>query len=124
MTRSHYSFMSLLRHGLGGHRGWAPVWRFPEPKASYDVVVIGAGLAIYVNRDITARESAPTANHERLADEAAEELIASWADFHDLPDAGIEDGLGAGRSLAVARAGLERDHHRVPAIDRDAARGR
>ena len=28
---------------LTGDRGWAPVWREPEPKAAYDVVVIGGG---------------------------------------------------------------------------------
>ena len=52
------------------------------------VIVIGVGFAIYFDRDITSHESAPTANHEGLDYEAAEELIASWADFHDLPDAG------------------------------------
>jgi sarcosine oxidase subunit beta len=28
---------------LGGHRFWKPVWRTPELKKSYDVVIIGAG---------------------------------------------------------------------------------
>ncbi len=38
-----YSFRALLREGLRGHRGWKRVWRHPEPKASYDAVIIGGG---------------------------------------------------------------------------------
>ncbi|GAB5467107.1 MAG: sarcosine oxidase subunit beta [Rhodospirillales bacterium] len=38
-----YSALRLLREGLSGQTGWAPAWRQAEPKASYDVVVIGAG---------------------------------------------------------------------------------
>ncbi len=38
-----YSIWSLARHALSGHRHWRPLWRSPEPKPSYDVVVIGGG---------------------------------------------------------------------------------
>ncbi len=38
-----YSGFSLLRNSLSGHRNWARVWRDPEPKRSYDVIIIGAG---------------------------------------------------------------------------------
>ncbi len=38
-----YSFLSLTRQALGGHKGWPVVWRSPEPKKNYDVVIIGAG---------------------------------------------------------------------------------
>lgn len=38
-----YSGWSLVRNALSGHRHWKPVWRIPEPKKSYDVVIIGAG---------------------------------------------------------------------------------
>jgi len=38
-----YSWLSLLRHGLTGHRGWPAVWRHPEPKDAYDAVIIGGG---------------------------------------------------------------------------------
>ena len=38
-----FSFASLLRHALGGHRDWRPHWRSPEPKAAYDVIIVGAG---------------------------------------------------------------------------------
>ena len=40
---SRYSFASLVRHALSGHRQWPPAWRHPEPKASYDVVIVGGG---------------------------------------------------------------------------------
>lgn len=38
-----YSALRLFIEGLRGHRGWEPVWRTPEPKARYDVIVIGGG---------------------------------------------------------------------------------
>ncbi|MDH4126201.1 MAG: sarcosine oxidase subunit beta family protein [Gammaproteobacteria bacterium] len=38
-----YSAFSLIRNALQGHRHWQPLWRNPEPKRSYDVVIIGAG---------------------------------------------------------------------------------
>jgi sarcosine oxidase, subunit beta len=38
-----YSFASLARHALMGHRSWQPAWRKAAPKARYDVVVIGGG---------------------------------------------------------------------------------
>ena len=39
----NYSIFSLLRHAINGHATWAPAWRSPPLKESYDVVVIGAG---------------------------------------------------------------------------------
>ncbi len=42
MTRS-YSAFNILREGLRGHKGWAPLWRSPDPKPEYDVVIIGGG---------------------------------------------------------------------------------
>ncbi len=38
-----YSAFSLLRNAVSGHRLWKPVWRTPELKKCYDVVIIGAG---------------------------------------------------------------------------------
>src|SRR3954449_6053699 len=38
-----YSFLSLARHALTGHRGWSPAWRKAVPRARYDVVIIGGG---------------------------------------------------------------------------------
>lgn len=40
---AEYSVFSLLRHALGGHRGWIRAWRDPEPRKSYDVVIVGGG---------------------------------------------------------------------------------
>lgn len=40
---SRYSLFSLIKEGFGGHKGWKPVWREPEPKSSYDCVIIGGG---------------------------------------------------------------------------------
>src|SRR5215211_3096695 len=38
-----YSAFAIVREALRGNRHWAPVWRDPEPKPSYDVVIIGGG---------------------------------------------------------------------------------
>ncbi|RDD60310.1 sarcosine oxidase subunit beta family protein [Ferruginivarius sediminum] len=38
-----YSALKILKEGLTGNRGWKPVWREPEPRAEYDVVIVGAG---------------------------------------------------------------------------------
>ncbi len=40
---SRYSAFGLLRGAFGGQRHWQPAWRDPEPKASYDIVIIGGG---------------------------------------------------------------------------------
>ena len=32
-----------LANALTGNRGWKPVWREPEPKPAYDVVIVGGG---------------------------------------------------------------------------------
>jgi sarcosine oxidase subunit beta len=42
MTRG-YSAFALLRHALSGHEHWPQAWRSPEPKPSYDVIIIGGG---------------------------------------------------------------------------------
>jgi len=38
-----YSALALVRGALSAHRHWAPVWRSPEPKPSYDIVLVGGG---------------------------------------------------------------------------------
>jgi heterotetrameric sarcosine oxidase beta subunit len=38
-----YSALSILWQGLKGHTGWPPMWRDPEPKAEYDIIIIGGG---------------------------------------------------------------------------------
>jgi sarcosine oxidase subunit beta len=38
-----YSAFSLIANALTGQRGWTPMWRKPEAKPVYDVVVVGGG---------------------------------------------------------------------------------
>src|SRR3954447_13438662 len=38
-----YSFLSLARHALTGHRSWTPAWRKAAPRPRYDVVIVGGG---------------------------------------------------------------------------------
>ena len=39
----NYSAFSLARQALRGHADWKPVWRDAEPKAEYDVIIVGGG---------------------------------------------------------------------------------
>ena len=41
---NRYSAWSVFKNGLSGHKNWDRAWRDPEPKAEYDVVIVGAGL--------------------------------------------------------------------------------
>ena len=38
-----YSLFGLLKHARRHHEDWPRVWRNPEPRASYDVVIVGGG---------------------------------------------------------------------------------
>src|SRR3984885_3495429 len=38
-----FSALKLLKEGFSGQRGWQPQWRSPEPKPSYDAVIVGGG---------------------------------------------------------------------------------
>ena len=38
-----YSILSVLAQSLTGQAGWKPQWRDAEPKAEYDVVIVGGG---------------------------------------------------------------------------------
>jgi methylglutamate dehydrogenase subunit A len=40
---NRYSALGLIRGALGGHKHWQPAWRDPEPKANYDIIIIGGG---------------------------------------------------------------------------------
>lgn len=51
-----YSVFAIAREALRHHRGWQRAWRSPEPKARYDVVIVGAGghglaTAYYLGRN-------------------------------------------------------------------------
>ena len=41
--RKRYSAWNLLASALQGQADWAPAWRDAEPKARYDVIIIGGG---------------------------------------------------------------------------------
>jgi len=38
-----YSILSLLRNARSYHENWSRAWRSPEPKGTYDVIIIGGG---------------------------------------------------------------------------------
>lgn len=43
MMRDKYSVFSLLRHGMRHNEGWPRAWRSAEPRAEYEVIIVGAG---------------------------------------------------------------------------------
>ena len=43
MNMSKYSIFSLAKEAINFHEGWGKVWRNPEPKKHYDVIIIGGG---------------------------------------------------------------------------------
>jgi len=38
-----YSAFRIAKEALTGHKGWKPVWRKPDPKPAYDILIIGGG---------------------------------------------------------------------------------
>lgn len=38
-----YSAFRVFIEGLTGHEGWQALWRNPEPKPTYDVIIVGGG---------------------------------------------------------------------------------
>lgn len=42
-VKKDYSIWSLFKQGLTHNEGWDPAWRSAEPKASYNVVIVGGG---------------------------------------------------------------------------------
>ena len=51
-----YSALSLVRNALNYNRDWRVAWRSPEPKKSYDAIIVGGGghglaTAYYLARD-------------------------------------------------------------------------
>ena len=43
MIIMRYSLLKIIKEGLTGNQGWRPIWRNPEPKKKYDVIIIGGG---------------------------------------------------------------------------------
>ena len=41
--RQRYSLSSLVRNAFSHHENWQQAWRAPEPKSSYEVIIVGGG---------------------------------------------------------------------------------
>jgi methylglutamate dehydrogenase subunit A len=39
----HYSIFSVLSQAFKGQTGWTPMWREPQPKRAYDILLVGGG---------------------------------------------------------------------------------
>lgn len=58
-----YSALSIIANAFSGNRNWKPVWREPEPKSHYDVIIIGGGggglaTAYYLAKEFGVRNVA------------------------------------------------------------------
>ncbi len=42
-VKMRYSAFKIFMQGLTGNKSWKPVWREPDPKPEYDIIIIGAG---------------------------------------------------------------------------------
>jgi sarcosine oxidase subunit beta len=42
-VKKKYSIFSLAKNALSGHKDWQKMWRSPEPREFYDVIIIGGG---------------------------------------------------------------------------------
>ncbi|WP_460274093.1 sarcosine oxidase subunit beta family protein [Celeribacter sp. ULVN23_4] len=38
-----FSGFKVVKEALTGHKGWTPLWRNPDPKPAYDIVIVGGG---------------------------------------------------------------------------------
>ena len=43
MSMKRYSLLSLVCNSFSHHERWPRVWRNPDPKAEYDVIIVGGG---------------------------------------------------------------------------------
>ena len=43
--KNKYSIFSLIKNSFTYHENWQKAWRGPEPKNSYDVIIVGGGTA-------------------------------------------------------------------------------
>ena len=41
--KKKYSIFSIAKNALKGHKNWPKMWRSPEPREFYDVIIIGGG---------------------------------------------------------------------------------
>src|SRR5690349_10133481 len=41
--KQHYSIFTLARNAASYHENWTEAWRSPQPKPSYDVIIVGGG---------------------------------------------------------------------------------
>ena len=58
-----FSLRTLLQEARNAHRGWGRQWRSPEPKPSYDVIIVGGGghglaTAYYLAKEHGVRNAA------------------------------------------------------------------
>ena len=41
--KKKYSIFNILKNTISNHENWQKMWRSPEPKKSYDIIIVGGG---------------------------------------------------------------------------------
>ena len=42
-VKKKYSIFTLIKNALSNNENWQKMWKSPEPKKTYDVIVVGGG---------------------------------------------------------------------------------
>jgi len=42
-VKKKYSIFNILKNTISNHENWQKMWRSPEPKKSYDIIIVGGG---------------------------------------------------------------------------------
>ena len=42
-VKKKYSIFNIVKNSLSKHENWQKMWRNPDPKKSYEVIIVGGG---------------------------------------------------------------------------------
>ena len=111
-VKQRFSIFSLLRNALGYRAGWQRMWRSPEPKRRYDVVIIGGGghglgAGYYLARDHRIRNVAVIEKGWLGGGNTARNTMTIRLELRPSAERAVPRGLDGPLPRALARARLQ-----------------